>query len=137
MSTSFRSRKLTLHRESLTQGVDIGTFAGCQVPIYSLGTWESYGLTAQHMQDCPIFIQLNYVHNNKEIRCCHFMINSPATRWHWGFHFLFLNSAILHSCNFGHKLFISVNISFNLCHPSIISVGLYWFVSIGMHLGIF
>ena len=32
------------------------------------------------------------------------MINSPATRWHWVFHFLFLNSAMLHSCNFGSKL---------------------------------
>ena len=42
--------------------------------------WRT-GLTAQHIQDCPIFfIQLNYVHNNKEIRCCHLMINSPATR---------------------------------------------------------
>ena len=60
--------------------------------------------TAQHAQDCPIFfIQLNYVHNNKEIRCCHLMLNYPATRWYWGFHFLFLNSAILHSCNFGHS----------------------------------
>ena len=38
---------------------------------YLLGTGESYTLTAQHMQDSPIFfIQLNYV-NNKKIRCCH------------------------------------------------------------------
>ena len=29
---------------------------------YLLSTRESYGLTAQHTQDCLIFIQLNYVH---------------------------------------------------------------------------
>ena len=30
---------------------------------YLLSTGESYGFTAQHMQDCPIsFIQLNHVH---------------------------------------------------------------------------
>ena len=70
--------------------------------LTSLGTGDSYGPIAQHKQDCSIFfIQLNYVHNNKEIRCCHLMINLPATRWHWGFHFLFLNSAMLDSCNFG------------------------------------
>ena len=34
---------------------------------YMLGTGESYGLTAHHMQDWPIlFIQLNYVHINKK-----------------------------------------------------------------------
>ena len=49
---------------------------------YLFTTGESYGPTAQHMQDCPIFIQLNYVHNNKEMRCCHLMLNFPATRWH-------------------------------------------------------
>ena len=49
---------------------------------------------AQHMQDCPIlFIQLNYVHN-KKIGCCHFMLNSPATRWHQGFNFLLINEAM-------------------------------------------
>ena len=33
------------------------------VAHYLLGTGESYGLTTQHMQDCPIFfIQLNHVH---------------------------------------------------------------------------
>ena len=33
---------------------------------YLLGTRESYGPTAQHMQDSPIFfIQLNYVHKQK------------------------------------------------------------------------
>ena len=36
---------------------------------YSLHTEESYGPIAQHMQDCPIFfIQMNFVHNNKEIK---------------------------------------------------------------------
>ena len=50
----------------------------CQIPYYLLGIGKSYGLTAQHMQDYPIFfIQLNYVHNNKiKIRCCHLMVNS-------------------------------------------------------------
>ena len=82
----------------------IGTSSLMKFLHYSLGTGESYGPAAQHMQDCPIFfIQLNYVHNNKEIRYCHLMICSPTTRWHWGFHFLFLSSAILHSCNFGHS----------------------------------
>ena len=70
---------------------------------YSLSTGESYSPTAKHMQGCPIFfIQLNYVYNNKEIKCCHLMLNSPATKWHQAFYFLFLNSAILDSCNFGH-----------------------------------
>ena len=74
------------------------------VIYYLLGTGESYGLTAQHTQDCPIFfIQLNYVHNNTEIRWWHLVLNFPATRWHFGFHFIFLNSAILHSCIFGHS----------------------------------
>ena len=34
-------------------------------------------------------------------------------------------------------VFLSANISVITLHPSIIFVGLYWFVSIGMHLGIF
>ena len=46
---------------------------------YLLGTGENYGPTAQHAQDCPIFIiQLYYVHNQKnEVLtssaklCCH------------------------------------------------------------------
>ena len=33
----------------------------------------------------------------KEIGYCHLMLNSPARRWHLGFHFLFLNLAILHN----------------------------------------
>ena len=70
---------------------------------YLLGLGESYGLTAQHTQDCPIFsIQLNYVHNKRN-KVLHLILNSPATSWHLGFHFLFLNSAILHSCTFGHS----------------------------------
>ena len=39
------------------------------------------------------------------------MLISPATRWHLGFHFLFLNSALLHSCIFWQQLFISADIS--------------------------
>ena len=68
-----------------------------------LDTGESYAPTAQQSQDCPIFfIQLNHVHRSKQIRCFHLMLNLPGTRWHLGFHFLFLlfNSAILHSCIF-------------------------------------
>ena len=54
----------------------------CKFPIclYGINTrhlelllWRA-GLKAQHTQDCPIFfIQLNNVHNHKEIRCCHLM----------------------------------------------------------------
>ena len=54
------------------------------------------------------------------------MLNSPATRWHWGFHSLFLNSAILHSHNFGHSclyLLISPSI-FDIYQ--LIFVGLCW-----------
>ena len=65
------------------------------------------------------------------------MLNSPATRWHWGFHFLFLNSAILHSCIFGHSCLYLLKSPFNTWHLSIIFVGLSWFASIGMHVGIF
>ena len=69
--------------------------------LYSISTkqfelllWRA-GLTAQHTQGGPIFfIQLNYVHNNKEIRYCHLMLNSPATRWNWGFHFLLISEAM-------------------------------------------
>ena len=72
-------------------------FANC---LYSTSTrqlelllWIA-GPTAQHMQDCPIFfIQLNYVHK-KDIRCCHLMLNFPATRWKPGFHFLLINEAM-------------------------------------------
>ena len=34
----------------------------------------------------------------KEIRCCQLMLNSLATRWHPGVHFLFINSTIWHNC---------------------------------------
>ena len=57
-----------------------------QLENYSLSTGENYGLTVQHMQDCPIFfIQLSYVYKSKinKIGSCHLNINSPATRWHW------------------------------------------------------
>ena len=74
---------------------------------YSLTTGESYDPTSQHMlmQDSLIFfIQLNYVHKNKD------KVLSPYGKFpchkvaqHWEFHFLFLNSAILLSCNFGHS----------------------------------
>ena len=63
---------------------------------YLLSTGESYGLTAQHMQDSPIFfIQLNYVHNNKNKVLSHY----GKFPWYkvaqdWEFHFLFLNAAI-------------------------------------------
>ena len=34
--------------------------------MYLLSVGESYGPTAQHLQDCPIFfIQLTYVHKSK------------------------------------------------------------------------
>ena len=64
------------------------------------------------------------------------MLNSPATRWHLGLYFLFLNSTILHSCIFGDSCLYLLKSPFNTCHPSIIFVGLTWFVSVGMHLGI-
>ena len=85
---------------------------------YLLGSGESYGPTAQHWQDYPIFfIQLNYVHKSKQIRHCHLMLNSSATRWHLGFCVLFLNSAILHSCTFGNSFYICWNSLYYL--PSI------------------
>ena len=60
--------------------------------------WRELRPYSQHTQDCPIFfIQMNYVHNERK-RCCHLMLNSPVTRWHLRFQFLFLNSAVLHSC---------------------------------------
>ena len=31
---------------------------------------------------------------SKQIRCCHLMLNSPATRWYLGFHFLLINEAM-------------------------------------------
>ena len=65
------------------------------------------------------------------------MLNSPATRWHCRFHFLFLNSAILNICIFGHSCLYLLKSPFNSLHPSIIFVELCWFVPISMHLGIF
>ena len=70
---------------------------------YLLGTGESYSPTAQHMQDSPIFfIQLNYVHNNNKNKVLPPYGKFPCHKvaQHWEFHILFLNSAILHSCNF-------------------------------------
>ena len=93
----------------------------------------------QHSQDCTIcFIQLNYVHKSKQnkIRCYHLMLNFPAKRWHMGFYFLFLSSAILHSCIFGNRCLYLLKFPFNTCHPSIIFVGFTKFLSIGMHLRI-
>ena len=50
----------------------------------------------------------------KEIKCCHLMLNSPATRWHPGFHFLLLNSAILHSCIYAIAVYIQRYLPFIL-----------------------
>ena len=89
---------------------------------------ETYGLTAQHMQDSPIsFIQLNYVHKNKALPP---YVKFPCHKvaQHWEFYFLFLISAILHCCIFGNSCFLSVEISFKTRHPSTIlfdCVGLY------------
>ena len=56
--------------------------------------WRA-GPTAQYMQDCPIFfIQLNYVHNNQRNKVLLPHAKLPATRWHWGFHFLLINEAV-------------------------------------------
>ena len=76
------------------------------IPHYLLSTGESYGPTAWNMQGHLIFfIQLNYVYKwiQNQLKCCHLMLNTPATRWHLGFYFLFLYSAILHSCIFGNS----------------------------------
>ena len=77
-------------------------------PLYCLlGTGEGYSSTAQHIQDSLIFfIQLNYAHKSKHIRCCHPMLNLPATKWYLGFYPLFLNSAILHSCFLASAVYI-------------------------------
>ena len=37
-----------------------------KIKHYLLGIVESYGPTAQHSQDCQMFIQLNYVHKLKQ-----------------------------------------------------------------------
>ena len=42
------------------------------------------------------------------------MLNSPATRWHWRFHFLFLNQAILHSCMVATAVYICQYLTFIL-----------------------
>ena len=75
------------------------------VQYYLLSTGESYSPTAQHMQDSPIFfIQLNYVHNIKDkVLPPYGKFPCHKVAQHWEFHFLFLNPAILHSCNFGHS----------------------------------
>ena len=64
------------------------------------------------------------------------MLKSPATRWHLGFYFLFLNSAILHYGIFGNSCLYLLKSPFNTLYPSFIFVGLTWFVSIGMHIDI-
>ena len=75
---------------------------------------------------------------NKKIRCCHLM-QFPCHKVAHGWNSTpsFSISAILHNCIFGYSWFLSANISIITWHPSIIFVGLSWFVSIGMHLGIF
>ena len=75
---------------------------------------------------------------NKKIRCCHLMQFPCHKVAHAGNStFSFSISAILHSCIFGYSCVLSANISITTWHPSIVFVGLSWFVSIGMHLGIF
>ena len=68
-----------------------------------------------------------------EIRYCHLVLDSPATRWHLKFYFLFLNSVILHSCISGNSCSYLLKSPFNTCYPSIIFVGLTGYISIGMH----
>ena len=47
--------------------------------------------TASHSQYCLIFfIQLNYVHKSKQNKLLPPYVKLPCTRWHQGFHFLFL-----------------------------------------------
>ena len=118
-------------------------FATDAVPIYwvfyyLLSTQESYGPTAQHMQDSPIFfIQPNYVHKQNKVLPPY--VNSLATRSHnTG------NSTSSFSIQpyciaaFWQQLFfLSAKISFNTWCPSISFVGFCWVVYIGMHLGIF
>ena len=105
---------------------------------YSLGTGESYGPTVQHTQDCPIFfIQLNYVHNKRNkvmppyaTLPCHKVApkNSISS---------FSIQPFCIAVIFGHSCLYLLKSPFNTWHPSFIFVGLCWFVSIGMHLGIF
>ena len=53
------------------------------------------------------------------------MINSPITRHHWGFHFLFLNSAMLHSCSFGQSSSLSFH-HYDYYYSS--DCGVFWYV---------
>ena len=98
----------------------MSTVAGLRVAIRSVlerATARQPNIT----QDCPVFfIQLNYVHNYKKMRYYYLMLNSPAIRWHCRFHFLFLDSAILHSCIFCHSCLYLLKSPFNTCHPSVI-----------------
>ena len=98
---------------------------------YLLNTGKSYGPTAQHMQDSPIFfIQLNYVHNNKnKVLPPYGKFPYHKVAQHWEFHFLFLNSAILHSCNFGHSCL------YLLKSPSILAIHqLFLLDCVGLYL---
>ena len=81
------------------------------LPNYSLGTGESYGPTAQHTQNFVIFfIQLNYVHKNKnKVLLPYSKLPCHEVAQHWEFHFLFLNSTILLSCNFGQSYLYLLN----------------------------
>ena len=77
--------------------------ARCTIGIYHFATicWVLGKAMTQQPNICKVAQSSLYswtMYIIKETRYCHLMLNSPATRWHLGFHFLFLNSAILHSC---------------------------------------
>ena len=104
-------------------------------PNYLLGTGESYGLTVQHMQDFLIFfIQLNYVHNKRnellppyaKLPCHKLAPRIPLPL-----------SQFSHLAAFWYQLLLSID-TYPLFLISInYFVGLCWFVSIGVDLGIF
>ena len=87
---------------------------------YLLNTGYSY---SQQPNICKIvwsslYSWTMYINQNK-IWSCHLMLNSVVTRWHLGFHFLFLNSAILYSCIFGNNCLYLLQSPFNTCYPLI------------------
>ena len=77
-----------------------------------------------------------YINEKKPNKVLPPYVKHPATRWHLSFHFIFLNSAILHSFIFGHSCLYLLKSPFNNWHQSIIFVGLTCFVSIYIHLSI-
>ena len=100
---------------------------------YLLSNGESYGPTAQHLQDCLIFfIQLNYVHKTKPNKVLPPYVKLPMIP------LPLLLSQLSHIayCSFGNSCLYLLKSPFNTCHPSIIFVGLTWCVFICMHLGI-